>query len=1174
MKKLLSIVLALAMLLTLVVMPAGAIEGTYVAYYVGDTIDGDAVTGLTAGATYTPDRMPTAEAPAGQYFVGWADSTGKIVPNGGITLAEGENKLTAVYKSFAAETVVDLSRHTAGGALTSNIGYMKNGTYRGQVTARSSGAPKAEYITDEQTGETYLQVSPNSPKDPGGTGFPLVDADGDVIQGKWSTKYKIVMEFRIPENEGTMSMHANFGGKIYDASVTYNQAPLFTNKDKNALGVVLLGQYVAAAGYVGKWHDNGGYYNIFNNSGTYNPATVEDWATATFNITTGAQDDNYLPIFIVAVNTDTNTVAQKFQIKSIKVIDTTIADVQYVVNGEVMATVSGLTAGATYTPDRMPTTETPAGKYFVGWADKNGNIVNSGTAKAPLGITLEYGNNTLTAVYKDYEQNYLLNPGVNKPTYYAYMDSTSRYTATLDVTYDQSAALQTDGSMFIYNNNQEWSATSIVPISANDSAALYAESNSTYKITVEYKATVVDVEALYQSSIANVTVGYPETNAVVSITAGIGKSTSKADNRSFIASSPSTITHTENTDWLTQEFTVTTGNSVGAFPIFGLKIASGALPHSPGYNEDGSRKGAQWSGTKTYGTNGIYVKSVKIEKVVANVQYIVGDTVESTVENLVVGSEFTPDRMPTAEAPEGKYFAGWKYNGEYVVDAITLAAGENKLEAVYKDFPTAVSASTNMSDLTGGKVVMPSVDENGENYLSTLANLGYGQLNTVTENGENHLVYNAHSTTTWAETRVLTLFDEDGAAIQVKPGTAYTVALTYKVAEYDKQMTMAVFSGFARSARAGSGYVGDNDPAQTIPGYAYTNDANVKNDWVYNELKTGGYDIARLNGGSDEWKTIAFEITTGNFNGYLPVLNLFVGHNSGASDLVIKDIKISEGKFYNTTTIGDKSAEYIKIAENVEDKATYKVNLRLSVHTGGTICAMTAEPDDITRNQGFVEAANYALLSLGWTDKSHLEYSFFVTIDMKKVDGVSQGDALYLYFPGGEKVKCFNFISIEKVEGVKNGGVSMLAGAKQTDKQALRYYFSYNTENGNDIVIDGETYTIASRGFLLADADNVGDKAVTRTTAAEKDSGIIDANTTELTKCWGYTDNGDGTAKLEFSTYITGFIPDGGTYNNTNKLYVKGYVVLENGSVIYSEESKMTVADVANLINAGGGRVH
>ena len=47
----------------MIIVPTGAIEGTYVAYFVGEAQDGDAVTGLSTGEAFTPDRMPVATTP-------------------------------------------------------------------------------------------------------------------------------------------------------------------------------------------------------------------------------------------------------------------------------------------------------------------------------------------------------------------------------------------------------------------------------------------------------------------------------------------------------------------------------------------------------------------------------------------------------------------------------------------------------------------------------------------------------------------------------------------------------------------------------------------------------------------------------------------------------------------------------------------------------------------------------------------------------------------------------------------------------------------------------------------------------------------------------------------------------------------------------------------------------
>ena len=391
MKKLLSIVLALAMVLTLTIIPAYA-EGTNVVYYVNGTIDGDAVP-ATAGETYLPDRMPTTAAPEGKYFVGWADSTGEIVSSTkGIVLADGENVLTAVYKPYKAEAEVDLTVHAKVDNPV-NIGYMKNGTYMSYVSGRISGAPKTEYITDEETGESYLEVAPNASSG-GGTGFPLADADGDVIQLKRATKYQVVMEYRIPENDNALSIRAFDGVQIYKEGINYDQAPSLRNQWGNTVGLCKKGNFwsvTSDSGLTQKWHDNGGYYFRFGAT-VENAATTDGWKTITWSGTTGAEDANYLPIFVPVIEVAANTYNQKFQIKSIKIIDTSAAEVQYVVDGKVDATVSGLAAGAAYAPDRMPTVAAPYGTYFTGWKDEAGNYVTDS-------LTLASGVNKLYASY-------------------------------------------------------------------------------------------------------------------------------------------------------------------------------------------------------------------------------------------------------------------------------------------------------------------------------------------------------------------------------------------------------------------------------------------------------------------------------------------------------------------------------------------------------------------------------------------------------------------------------------------------------------------------------------------------------------------------------------------------------------------------------------------------------
>ena len=171
-----------------------------------------------------------------------------------------------------------------------------------------------------------------------------------------------------------------------------------------------------------------------------------------------------------------------------------------------------------------------------------------------------------------------------------------------------------------------------------------------------------------------------------------------------------------------------------------------------------------------------------------------------------------------------------------------------------------------------------------------------------------------------------------------------------------------------------------------------------------------------------------------------------------------------------------------------------------------------------------------------------------------------------------------SLIEVEKLtnaEGeslVGNKGVSMLEGRAEDETQALRYYFTYDTATGEDIVIDGVSYTLKSRGFLLANADAVGYNSVTRASAAVSNSGIIDVNIAEnFNKCWKNTTNTDGTANLWFSTHVKGFKAEDGTYNASQRLYVKGYVVINvngNDVVLYSAETTLTVKEVYDFMGA------
>ncbi len=1275
MKKLLSIVLALVMVLTFMV-PAFA-EGTTVVYYVNGAIDGDAVA-ATAGDTYTPDRMPTTAAPEGQYFVGWADANGEIVSSKtGIVVAEGENKLTAVYKSFAAETEVDLTKHVS--EKKSNIGYLKNGKYLSYVDSRTGTATNSEYVTEGE--ESYLKITPSQYS--GGAGYLLTDADGDVIQIKNNTKYQVVLEYSIPKNNSVVNFRLQFGAKIYKDGSGTAEAPGFRHSSGSEMDVSTkqVNFYGGVTGLTQKWHDNGGYYYRFGDT-VENPATTDGWQKAVWNVTTPAYDANFLPVFALSIAMSSQASDQEFQIKSIKVIDTTIADVQYVVNGEVMATVSGLTAGATYTPDRMPTAETPEGKYFAGWKCNGEYVVDT--------VTLSYGANKLEAVYKDYvtgtveadllaanlpakngtTSKQVLLPMIYNGAYRGYVSS-GGWAGSKD-------GSDATGTFVSHYNGDTWGANTLKILHDSEGVALAAKPSTTYRIQLTYR--LVKYPETYTASYQ----AWKDSGESTSLRAGwytymmVGYNPAYANPDSFQnnngqsgAYGKAAGEHTPwydhghglgfwkdvagDGEWHTEVFQITTHSAEkyaadGYLPVFsycyngpnknyavdfksvvitevagtvnyyvgeeieksvgGLNIGSA---FTPDYVPAATPEGTTFAGWKN--AEGEIVNSLTVAegdnnlyayfKEATTVAYYVNGVQEGEkITGLNAGDTYAPDRMPTAAAPEGKYFAGWKYNGEYVVDAITIADGTNRLEAAYKDYATGTITAdifnNTLPKTTAGteKVLMPSV-VNGV-YWGYADNKGWAAATDTTENGESFVRIGANST--WGEGTAQFIHNSDGTVLYAKPSTTYKIEFTYKIGAYPEtdtktyadwkatndvdpeaakakrpNLSMYMNVGFLPAKRTGLNSTTSVSGGECA--IASSLKATAQEHHTYFDHGPGlgiWKDVA-----GDGWVTETFLITTkaaATYEQYGLIPAFWYGVNSGnytykvdVKSIVVSDVSLEDD--LQSATIAEKEVGYVKILDEVEDNATYKVTFNGCMKTSGnwsSVYALTANADNVNLNQSLIYGYNAdhgvkgTMGSFGydWVQT----YTSFITTDL----AAQEGNALYLYVTNTAMLAQLNLISIEKVEGVAKVGAAILVDQPADATQAIRYFYSYNTVNGNDIVIDGKTYTIASRGFLLADADKVGDKIVTRTTAAEENSGIIDANTTDLTKCWNYTDNGDGTVNLQFSTYVKGFKADEGTYNNTNRLYVKGYVVLTNGSVIYGEEIALTVADIANELGLVG----
>ncbi|MEE0840528.1 MAG: hypothetical protein U0L72_08330 [Acutalibacteraceae bacterium] len=145
----------------------------------------------------------------------------------------------------------------------------------------------------------------------------------------------------------------------------------------------------------------------------------------------------------------------------------------------------------------------------------------------------------------------------------------------------------------------------------------------------------------------------------------------------------------------------------------------------------------------------------------------------------------------------------------------------------------------------------------------------------------------------------------------------------------------------------------------------------------------------------------------------------------------------------------------------------------------------------------------------------------------------------------------------------KNGASVLNEEAMQTaTSQAMRFYFTYETEDGSTIKIGDEIFTVKERGFIYKNgaigkytADNGAYTGLLLSTAGIKKS----AKTEGFENCWAYE---DGT--MTFSTYVKGFTQE--LYDN--KLIVRGYVTFADASgklhTVYSDTVNRSVNGISD----------
>lgn len=1079
MKKIISVLLALVLCFSMLIVPVGAIEGTYVAYFVGETQDGDAVTGLNAGETYLPERMPVSATPDGKYFVGWADKDGKIVSNEGFALSNGENKLYAVYKEFYAQVNADL-KNAVPSTLARNIGFMKNGAYNGQVVARSSGSAALKYV---ESGENYLEVYPGA-SNAGGTVIPLSDADGDVIQAKWNTKYNVTVVYRIPENESTAALKVAFGGQINRTTDTYHQAPYFRNQYGNEGGNIKLGNYwsvTADSGLTSKWHDNGGYQYRFGSS-VENPATTDGWKSVTFSGTTGAENTNFLPLFGLYVSVGPNTAKQKVQIKSVTVVDVSNAVVKYVANGQTDSMATGIAVGETYMPDRMPSLSAPEGKYFVGWADEGGNIITEG-------ISVEGGETVLYAVYKDYPgkenmafnwDNFAATSGVKRVYAPSVDENGGNYQATTNAYnrgYGVVNTVTENGETYLKPTvTTTWGQRQAIILADNNGVAYQVKPDTKYTVTVTYKVpNFVSSNAIAVAAGLNIAkranAGEPEslckyyasaTYTDPSITSSwvynVWKNGGYNDYRINAAS--------EN--WQTITFSLDIADTQDTLPVIVLGIELGGMSDNKATE--------------------LLIKDVTIRssdyKEPVSVKYYDGDNL-ILEESVTDGSNIREEGIEV----EGKIFVGWYSDKELTIPALPNVNGETALYGKYvsKDDTINVKYIYNGEVLKDAPATLYSKIWNGKNAVDGKTLFGWYTDEALTQR--------------------------------------YTLATV--------EMTDLVLYGDFVD------YTTDYQETSWPTHFSSINIYSEYNDTIMTSFSAGGWnwgDAAKLNyndclllANRNTWGqgggVILHDAETGDVLVPEPSSLYEVSIEYTVPKLDAKNVTVSLGFGYDKA----KANSLSNISPNVSQQVGEFEEVTNEIQTATFTYNVPENTGDIL--PCFVISASFGGRKDA-TNSAPVSYIAISKVTVKKVE----------------------------IKGLSYGGASVLKEevAEELNEQALRVYFDYTLDDeGKFIAADLLKYNIKERGIIMK-GDGVSDASLVLDNVG-KDGVRGIRKTGGFDKGWLYDAE---SGKVTFSMRVSGL-----EMNDTRRIKFRGYVVLDNNMICYSDTSTISVNDIKNAVD-------
>lgn len=269
-----------------------------------------------------------------------------------------------------------------------------------------------------------------------------------------------------------------------------------------------------------------------------------------------------------------------------------------------------------------------------------------------------------------------------------------------------------------------------------------------------------------------------------------------------------------------------------------------------------------------------------------------------------------------------------------------------------------------------------------------------------------------------------------------------------------------------------------------------------------------------------------------------------------------------EGYVYENESVkADGNNTVLKNGEallgEVEDNATYLVNYRFKTSTAGTkVYLKSANKADSNKNvtlyddDGSEFAVSEELSDGAWHNvKRYISTSF-------AYDETDIGNMLYAVAEGDISI---DDISISKIDVVYDNGSSVLTdeNADALGSQAMRFFYSYKSENGATMTVDGEELTLVERGIVLKNTNT--SEAVTLSKAENGEEGYFVKN-----KTYGfgsYWEFDSDKQEIVYSYYITGLYKSD-IRNITARGYVKAKDTSGNVYTFYSREQSSCVKDV------------